>query len=56
MHPAQVAVVMAVFFAAYGIHARWVAADPHPTYAVVAWVMAVLWLGLAWVSRKGTRP
>lgn len=56
MHPAQVAVVMAVFFVAYGVHARWLAGDPHPVYALVAWAMAVMWLGLAWISRKGTRP
>jgi len=56
MHPAQMAVLMAAFFAAYGVHARFLTADPHPLYAIVAWVMAALWLGLAWVSRRGTRP
>jgi hypothetical protein len=56
LSPSHVAVVIAALLAAYGIYARFLAADEHPVYAMWAWVMAGLWLGLAWVSRKGTRP
>jgi hypothetical protein len=48
--------VLALCFAVYGVYARYLAAEPHPLYGAVAWVMAVMWLGLAWVSRRGTRP
>ncbi len=52
----QVALWLAAFFAVYGVYARFLARDPHPVYAWYAWGLALMWLGLAWVSRKGTRP
>ena len=54
--PSQVAVVIGVFFIAYGVYAMWFTVEPHAKYAAFSWVLAVLWFGLAWMSRKGTRP
>jgi len=54
--PSQVAVVIGVFFVAYGVYAMWLAGEPHRLYATGSWTLALMWFGLAWASRKGTRP
>jgi hypothetical protein len=54
--PSQVAFAFAVFFTLYGFYAMFLSETPHPLYAGFSWLLALLWLGLSWVSRKGTRP
>lgn len=53
--PRQVAVVIAAFFLAYGVYARWFAAEEHPIYAGAAWGMGIVWLILALLAHGERR-
>ena len=53
--PKKVAIVIGLFFLAYGAYARWFTADEHPLYAVASCVLGLIWLVLAIVWNDSER-
>ncbi|HEY3268533.1 MAG TPA: hypothetical protein VGM37_16560 [Armatimonadota bacterium] len=53
--PRQMALVIAVFFIALGLCARFLTKEAHPLYSMGSFGLAAMWMGLAWTSKNTRR-
>lgn len=49
------ALVIAVFFIALGLCARFLTKEAHPLYSMGSFGLAAMWMGLAWTSKNTRR-